>query len=99
MLNIYRKHQLQHTKPYRCIELDCLRTDGFATQNDLQRHRASVHCKIPLVGKSAGFVCVACNSTQTTQAAVPKFWPRRDNFKAHVKRKHPLEDLESVIRK
>ncbi|KAK1047994.1 hypothetical protein LTS16_004841 [Friedmanniomyces endolithicus] len=90
-----QKHKLQHEKPFGCSEMGCPRKQGFATQNDLQRHRGSVHRRTPLVGRVHGFICVACPAPQMGQR--PKFWPRRDNFKAHVERKHPQVDLEHLI--
>ncbi|KAK5722638.1 hypothetical protein LTR15_005870 [Elasticomyces elasticus] len=82
-------------QPYVCDEVGCGRKEGFATQNDLQRHRSSVHQKTPSVGRRLGFICRACPPPQPGQP--PKYWPRRDNFKAHVKRKHNLADLERII--
>ncbi|TKA77167.1 hypothetical protein B0A55_04469 [Friedmanniomyces simplex] len=90
-----QKHSLQHAKPFTCEEMGCTRREGFATQNDLQRHRSSVHHLIPLVGRTHGFICTACPPPQAGQR--PKFWPRRDNFKAHVKRKHLGVDVEHLI--
>lgn len=93
-LTLYRKHALTHTKPYRCTEPDCTRKDGFATENDLQRHRKSVHNLLPTVGSPAGYICAACVPDIDTP---PKFWPRRDNFKAHIKRKHPNHHEATLI--
>ncbi|KAK3068707.1 hypothetical protein LTR53_013494 [Teratosphaeriaceae sp. CCFEE 6253] len=89
------KHDLQHLKPFVCQELNCSRQEGFATQNDLQRHRGSVHHMTPLVGRQDGYVCIACTPEL---GKPPKFWPRKDNFKAHVKRKHPHPaELEHIM--
>ncbi|SMR42681.1 unnamed protein product [Zymoseptoria tritici ST99CH_3D1] len=91
-----KKHSLTHSRPYRCLEPNCTRKDGFATENDLQRHRKSVHNLLPTVGATAGYICAACPQDGNTPH---KFWPRRDNFKAHIKRKHPKHnDVELMER-
>ncbi|TVY83104.1 hypothetical protein LSUE1_G002827 [Lachnellula suecica] len=33
-----KKHDLRHTKPFKCPVRGCLRTEGFSTTNDLDRH-------------------------------------------------------------
>jgi hypothetical protein len=92
--DLSRKHELTHTRPYRCAEPHCNRKDGFATENDLQRHRKSVHNLLPTVGSTAGYICAACPPEGNHPV---KFWPRRDNFKAHVKRKHPKYNEAALI--
>ncbi|EMC93545.1 hypothetical protein BAUCODRAFT_125399 [Baudoinia panamericana UAMH 10762] len=93
------KHELQHTKPHRCDEPGCGRShEGFATQNDLQRHRSSVHKRRPLVGCSNGYVCIICIHAHPNSGK-PKFWLRRDNFKAHVKRKHADHDADAIVKR
>ncbi|KAF2862084.1 hypothetical protein K470DRAFT_213737 [Piedraia hortae CBS 480.64] len=89
-----QKHELQHMKPFKCDEPDCSRTSGFATRNDLERHRFSVHRLRPLAGPLNGFICAACPPNVGHQ---PKFWPRRDNFKAHIRRKHPNMGMEDIL--
>ncbi|CAK3997749.1 Hypothetical predicted protein [Lecanosticta acicola] len=91
-----KKHELTHTRPHRCDQQGCSRKDGFATDNDLQRHRKSVHNLQPTVGSTVGYTCVACNVPDGQR---PKFWPRRDNFKAHIKRKHLNWNEELLIEK
>lgn len=90
-----RKHELTHTKPYRCKELNCQRLQGFATINDLERHRKSVHSLLPAVGSTAGYVCQAC--PMPDGGVSRKFWPRKDNFKAHIKRKHPEVNVARLV--
>lgn len=90
-----RKHQLQHSKPFRCREPGCTRTQGFATENDLQRHRKSVHGASPRIGNKIGYVCAAC--PDPSDGTSRKWWPRLDNFKAHIRRKHHDADEESLI--
>ncbi|EME50190.1 hypothetical protein DOTSEDRAFT_68902 [Dothistroma septosporum NZE10] len=88
------KHALTHSKPYRCGKTECNRKDGFATVNDLERHKKSVHKLLPRVGNPAGYICAAC---QVDAGGQRKFWPRRDNFKAHIKRKHASENEEHLL--
>ncbi|WPH00937.1 Hypothetical protein R9X50_00377100 [Acrodontium crateriforme] len=89
------KHQLQHKKPYKCSEVNCSRSEGFATPNDLQRHQISVHRSKPVLGTQSGYICVACPQPP---AGIPaKYWPRRDNFRAHIKRKHAEWDEGILI--
>ena len=87
------KHKLQHEKPFRC-DL-CSRNEGFATKNDLERHRKSKHEVDPRVGKATKYVCHACRPSPGSKE---KLWPRLDNFKAHVKRKHAPPDLDHFIK-
>ncbi|KAF2722465.1 hypothetical protein K431DRAFT_44607 [Polychaeton citri CBS 116435] len=64
------------------------------TVNDLERHKKAVHNLKPRVGSSVGYVCSVC---QTTGIGDAKWWPRLDNFKAHILRKHKVADMQSVI--
>ena len=89
-----RKHYQTHYKHWTCNVPGCTRRDGFGTKNDLDRHVNSVHRRDRELGSQSGFICVACPHTQNGR---PKFWPRKDNFKAHIKRKHPHHDTEGVI--
>jgi len=82
----HRKHRLQHEKPFLCEEPGCTRSEGFATINDLQRHQVSVHRTSLSNARKTGYVCAACPAP--AEGTVRKFWPRRDNFKAHIRRKH-----------
>ncbi|KAK4634259.1 hypothetical protein CLAFUW4_00867 [Fulvia fulva] len=89
-----RKHALTHSKPHQCREPECSRKDGFATVNDLERHKKSVHNMYPKVGNPAGFMCAAC---PIVEGVLRKFWPRRDNFKAHIRRKHSTYNEEQLL--
>lgn len=85
-----RKHSLKHEKPFKCDAPKCRRTEvGFATVNDLDRHRKSVH-SIDLDHKS--YKCAAKNCKSKD-----KLWPRLDNFKQHVHRMHAEEDAADII--
>ncbi|KAF2479905.1 hypothetical protein BDY17DRAFT_28428 [Neohortaea acidophila] len=90
-----QKHQLQHSKPFRCREPGCTRAQGFATENDLQRHRKSVHGASPRIGNKIGYVCAAC--PDPGDGTSRKWWPRLDNFKAHIRRKHVDREEEGLI--
>ncbi|RMX77456.1 hypothetical protein D0869_09876 [Hortaea werneckii] len=89
------KHRSQHTRPHKCSELGCRRTQGFATNNDLERHRKSVHGKTPKVGMKKGYVCKGC--PPVLEGHKVKFWPRRDNFKAHAVRKHVSDKNKKAL--
>ncbi|RMZ66798.1 c2h2 finger domain-containing [Pyrenophora seminiperda CCB06] len=85
----YNKHELKHTKPYKCDVPDCKRTDGFATTNDLDRHKSTVH-RQNLNRKSYRCAAEGCKNKE-------KAWPRLDNFKQHVERMHPKENTLDLI--
>lgn len=80
----YRKHDFRHRKPYVCEVPGCLRTAGFSTRNDLERHTKSKHpAAIPENESTKKFRChvPGCKSKD-------KAWPRLDNFRSHLKRVH-----------
>ncbi|KAM3415704.1 hypothetical protein BST61_g9218 [Cercospora zeina] len=81
-----KKHAETHFKRWKCEAIGCTRNEGFATLNDLERHRKSVHSLRPSVGSPLGYICQAC--VQAPGGRDRKFWPRRDNFKAHIRRRH-----------
>jgi len=91
-----RKHELTHTRPYRCEIPNCSNTKGFATNNDLQRHRHNVHGAAPTKGPTQIYVCHSCSQTPSSSARI-KEWRRLDNFKSHIKRKHFNEDMLNLI--
>ncbi|KAK3953943.1 hypothetical protein QBC32DRAFT_312469 [Pseudoneurospora amorphoporcata] len=72
------KHEQKHTKPHHCKEPGCNRDKGFSTKNDLQRHLASVHKKY-----TVAYHCPHDNCPT-------KDWPRADNFRSHLRRKHQI---------
>lgn len=80
-----RKHKSMHDRPFVCREPDCSGATGFAYNKDLERHRKSVHAIVPSYGNSSVYRCAACPAG----LAKDKCWSRRDNFFAHVRRKHP----------
>lgn len=87
ILTILSKHEHRHTKPFKCNFPDCItKGTGFATVNDLDRHyRSSKHDLAPTKGSGKGYICAACHVAPESR---PKWWPRRDNFKAHIVRRH-----------
>ncbi|RMZ80724.1 hypothetical protein DV738_g2596, partial [Chaetothyriales sp. CBS 135597] len=88
-----KKHNARHSRQHRCVEDNCPRAQiGFATINDLYRHEKSVHGKH--VGKSRSYKCFAPGCAKAS-----KLWPRLDNFKQHLIRMHPNEELDALVKK
>ncbi|KAF2674588.1 hypothetical protein BT63DRAFT_14795 [Microthyrium microscopicum] len=88
------KHERWHNRPYKCDYPGCERAPkGFITQNDLDRHKKSKHFN-GIFGKTKSFQCVGKNCRNPK-----KIWPRHDNFKQHVVKMHPNEDVEDVIKR
>ncbi|KAF2400382.1 hypothetical protein EJ06DRAFT_428055 [Trichodelitschia bisporula] len=83
------KHNMKHEKPFKCTELGCARDTGFTSNNDLDRHKKSVH-KIEIPGSSS-YRCASLKCPKSNH-----IWPRLDNFKAHIKRLHPDENPETL---
>lgn len=75
---------LTHTRPFLCMVNRCTKPTGFPTFNDLERHQKDCHGMQPTHGTDRYYKCKipGCQSAQ-------KLWGRKDNFKAHVLRKHP----------
>ncbi|CAK1354625.1 unnamed protein product [Cercospora beticola] len=90
-----KKHAETHLRRWKCETAGCTRKDGFATLNDLERHRKSVHSLRPSVGSVFGYICQEC--VQKSEGRDRKFWPRRDNFKAHIRRRHPRCDEAHLL--
>ncbi|KAA8569156.1 hypothetical protein EYC84_000825 [Monilinia fructicola] len=80
-----KKHDLRHKKPFVCNYPGCVRTEGFSTTNDLDRHTKSKHhlATTSKAGPTKKYRCVVpgCRSKD-------KAWPRLDNFRSHLKRVH-----------
>ncbi|KAL8993686.1 MAG: hypothetical protein Q9169_006163 [Polycauliona sp. 2 TL-2023] len=68
--------------------------DGFSTNNDLDRHKKSVHKIMPKNSTDKSFRCAAINCSKRD-----KIWPRLDNFRQHCLRIHPEEACEELVRK
>jgi len=75
---------------YRCDVSGCTHDRGFATQTDLNRHQKGVH-GIYQGNDSISYRCQGkdCNHPD-------KIWPRRDNFRGHLSRIHPNENVEEL---
>lgn len=87
------KHMARHTKKWVCDHQTCPRgTEGFATKNDLDRHKASVHRDNTVSRKEYKCVVPGCKDPN-------KVWDRKDNFKAHVKRMHTEVDIDAIVEK
>ncbi|KAL8755598.1 MAG: hypothetical protein Q9199_003535 [Rusavskia elegans] len=90
----HRKHMLRHEKPYKCDVPGCSKVDGFSTNNDLDRHKKSVHKIMPKNSTDRSFRCAAINCPKRE-----KIWPRLDNFRQHCLRIHPEEGCDDLVRK
>jgi hypothetical protein len=82
---------LKHDKPHKCDVLNCTRTEGFITTNDLNRHKKSVH-KLGVDSITRSFKCASTNCKSPG-----KVWPRLDNFKQHIIRMHKSEDINDLV--
>lgn len=85
-----KKHMQRHTKPHHCREPGCARDEGFSTPNDLERHKKSVH----KIASGRQFRCHhgACKENL-------KIWPRADNFRQHLRRRHKLKNVDVDLEK
>ena len=86
-----RKHMLKHTKPFKCDVPGCKRTEGFATVNDLERHKKSLH-RIDIGKLSYQCAIEDCSCRE-------KIWPRVYDFKQHVESMHKEEDVVDVLQR
>ncbi|TLD08953.1 uncharacterized protein PgNI_07768 [Pyricularia grisea] len=89
-----KKHMQRHDKMHFCKEPGCTRKEGFSTQNDLDRHKRSKHPATNATGRRYRCHLGTCKNK-------PKKWPRADNFRQHLKRRHKDEveddDLEQFV--
>ncbi|KAI1439223.1 hypothetical protein GGR50DRAFT_690571 [Xylaria sp. CBS 124048] len=81
-----RKHDQRHKKPFKCLIAGCTRKQGFGTENDLIRHKRSVHPEADTPGKRYACSMGSCEHKFKT-------WPRADNFKSHLQRMHRYGDI------
>ena len=63
-------------------------------QNDLDRHLASVHNITPKDRMTKIYFCCAPGCRKAK-----KRWPRSDNFREHVRRIHPTECADEIVRR
>ncbi|KKA18393.1 hypothetical protein T310_7656 [Rasamsonia emersonii CBS 393.64] len=89
-----KKHEARHTKQWICDEPNCTRKEGFGTINDLERHKKCVHGKIPGRGPKKMYMCFGRNCRRSS-----KKWPRYDNFRQHLRRAHPTESEEELLKR
>ncbi|CAG8977457.1 hypothetical protein HYALB_00007790 [Hymenoscyphus albidus] len=94
-----KKHELRHTKPFKCLVPGCPRPTGFSTTNDLERHTKSKHPTA--ITDPASTKMYRCNVPGCKSRE--KSWPRLDNFRSHLKRVHQNQlrtdqDFEEIIR-
>ncbi|CAG8949971.1 hypothetical protein HYFRA_00004303 [Hymenoscyphus fraxineus] len=94
-----KKHELRHTKPFKCQVPGCPRPTGFSTTNDLERHTKSKHPTA--ITDPASTKMYRCNVPGCKSRE--KSWPRLDNFRSHLKRVHQNQlrtdrDFEEMIR-
>lgn len=91
-LSDQKKHLARHKLEHVCKQVGCSRNmQGFATVNDLNRHMVTVH-KLRSEGTRL-YRCLAPGCSKPE-----KDWPRKDNFKSHLMKAHPNEDVETLIR-
>ncbi|EEP76650.1 predicted protein [Uncinocarpus reesii 1704] len=88
-----RKHMDRHEKRFKCDIADCRRREGFATPNDLDRHRKSVHGILPKHGSVKVFKCFVRGCSKRD-----KIWPRPDNFRQHLTRVHKGCNVKEMVR-
>ena len=81
-----------HTRPYKCTANNC--SKDFSTNNDLERHKKSVHKIAPKNGTDKSYRCAAPNCSKKE-----KLWPRLDNFRQHCTRIHKDQNIEELVRK
>lgn len=85
--SISSKDQELEDKRLICTVNGCTRSQSFATQRELNRHIAGVHQTI-----NQGFRCAAPRCAKRD-----KLWARIDNYREHVRRHHPDENVTTLI--
>ncbi|VUC22644.1 unnamed protein product [Clonostachys rosea] len=92
-----KKHRARKSRPFTCDREDCAKSQvGFASNNDLVRHKRTVH------GDNLKGPTYICNKGDCAREVPPKKWPRTDNFRSHLKRVHKMDpnadmDLQSYL--
>ncbi|RMZ92112.1 hypothetical protein DV736_g671, partial [Chaetothyriales sp. CBS 134916] len=88
----FKKDQARHERPHKCNVDRCPRMfEGFSTINDLNRHLKAVH-GVTVEG-TIDYKCLV-----TGCAKPDKTWPRLDNFRQHIIRMHPDQDVDRVVK-
>lgn len=85
-----RKPTARDGPTHVCAEDGCDR--GFMTTNDLVRHQASVHEIIREGVRMYRCLAPGC-------AKPEKNWPRKDNFRSHLRKAHPSENVDELVRR
>ncbi|KLU87651.1 hypothetical protein MAPG_06646 [Magnaporthiopsis poae ATCC 64411] len=74
--------------PYICHDPNCTRTRGFKSKARLEFHIRSRH------PNSHPSPCYKCHLGDCARGN--KLWPREDNFRQHLRRKHHLNGTENI---
>ncbi|KAH6977751.1 hypothetical protein EDB80DRAFT_899750 [Ilyonectria destructans] len=83
---VINKHSLRRNRSFHCDFIGCTNTTGFISQNDLDRHKRSVHADRSLQGSV--YVC------RVGKCPRDKIWPRLDNFRSHLCKIHNMTPAE-----
>ncbi|KAK4561608.1 hypothetical protein LTR86_004287 [Recurvomyces mirabilis] len=88
-------HAFRHIKPFACVDGDC--NKSFASATDMSRHRRSVHHhRSESDASTSRTKWHFCPVLDCPGGGNP--WPRLDNLRNHIRRKHPEFDLSSYTR-
>ncbi|KXT08797.1 hypothetical protein AC579_2553 [Pseudocercospora musae] len=87
-----KRHARIHTRPFVCTETGCKVTRGFASKNDLERHKKSVHLVMPEAGPKGWYECPIGGFDKCM-----KLWPRKDNLHVNLRKQHKTEGKQDVI--
>lgn len=86
-MEINRKHQKRHSRPYGCTYTSCDKT--FGSKNDWKRHENTQHYQIE---------AWRCREESLTSkiGQCAKVFHRREQFQAHLKDHHHIKDEEYI---
>jgi hypothetical protein len=88
----FKKHCARHDLNHICEHPECIRNGkGFATVNDLQRHRKSVHNIMEVGDRYYRCFATGCSKSQ-------KNWPRKDNFRSHLRKTHGEDNVDRLVK-
>lgn len=77
----YSKHMDKHDRPYKCLDPECEKMQGFTYSGGLLRHQREVH-KMHSKGKKLMCPYPGCNRSSG------KGFTRQENLKEHLRRLH-----------
>ncbi|CAH0028355.1 unnamed protein product [Clonostachys rhizophaga] len=87
----FRKHLAPISKLFKYNRKDCYKNRaGFASKSNLTRHKRTVYGD-NLKGKT-----YICTNGDCAKDNPPKRWPRADNFRAHLKAVHKIEQVSDI---